>query len=177
VARIRSIKPGFFTSEDVSVLPLRARLTWIGLWTHCDDHGRAKDNTRLIKAALWALDDVSLKDVEEDLVILANCGRITRYQSGGQNYLAVTNWPAHQHPNRPIKSVLPPPPGPPRTEDARRTHGGRTPGGEGRGTEGRGEELARTSDRQPRKPRAPSTSDQRVSAAMDLAADYEARGL
>lgn len=41
MAKIRSIKPDFFTSEDVSALPLRARLTWIGLWTHCDDHGRA----------------------------------------------------------------------------------------------------------------------------------------
>lgn len=183
MARIRSIKPGFFTSEDVSELPLRARLTWIGLWTHCDDQGRAKDNTRLIKAALWALDDVSLKDVEEDLTVLANCGRIVRYQVGGQNYLAVTNWAAHQHPNKPQKSTLPPPPDTHEpvpeagTEPARSAPVVVTVGEEGRGTEGKGGELAHASPRPPTRPRVPSTGDQRVGQALSLADDFEARGL
>lgn len=49
MARIRTIKPSFFRSEDVAALPLRARLLWIGLWTQCDDQGRTKDNKQLIK--------------------------------------------------------------------------------------------------------------------------------
>lgn len=110
MARIRSIKPGFFTSEDVSVLPLRARLTWIGLWTHCDDQGRAKDNTKLIKAAIWPLDAVSLADIEEDLATLADHGRIVRYQVDGKRYLATTNFGDHQKPNKPTPSRLPAPP-------------------------------------------------------------------
>ncbi|MGE3449745.1 MAG: hypothetical protein AB7H92_19420 [Microbacteriaceae bacterium] len=108
--RIRSIKPDFFTSEDVSELPLRARLTWIGLWTHCDDQGRAKDNVKRIKAAIWALDDVSLRDVEEDLATLAENGRITRYEVDGGKYLAITNWRRHQYVPKATASVLPPPP-------------------------------------------------------------------
>lgn len=110
MARIRSIKPGFFTSEDVSRLPLRARLTWIGLWTHCDDQGRAKDNVKLIKAAVWPLDPVTLREIEEDLATLAAHGRIVRYEVDGRRYLAVTNWSDHQKPNRPTTSRLPAPP-------------------------------------------------------------------
>lgn len=108
--RIRTYKPEFFASEDVSVLPFRARLTWLGLWTQCDDHGRTKDNVKLIKAAVWPLDDVSLRDVEEDLATLAGHGRIVRYEVGGVRLLAVVNWHFHQSINRPGKPRFPAPP-------------------------------------------------------------------
>lgn len=110
--RIRTIKPEFFTSEDVSALPLRARLTWIGMWTHCDDHGRTKDAVRLIKAAVWPLDDVSLADVEDDLVTLAAGGRIVRYEVDGKGLLAVVNWHVHQKISNPSKARFPAPPRP-----------------------------------------------------------------
>lgn len=97
MARIRSIKPEFFTSETVSQLPLRTRLTWIGLWTHCDNYGRARDNVKLIKAAVWPLDEVGPKDIEVDLNTLADCGLIVRYVVGGKSFLAVTNWKEHQY--------------------------------------------------------------------------------
>lgn len=97
MARIRNIKPEFFTSEAVSELPIRARLTWIGLWTHCDNHGRARDNVKIIKGAVWPLDNVSLKEIEDDLVTLAAQGRIVRYTVDGKRYLVVTNWGEHQY--------------------------------------------------------------------------------
>lgn len=110
MARIRTIKPSFFESEDVAVLPLRARLLWIGLWTHCDDAGRTKDNARLVKARVWPLDpDVGLKDIEEDLEVLAEKGRIVRYEVDGQRYLQVTNWREHQKIQKPSPSKIPPP--------------------------------------------------------------------
>lgn len=108
--RIRSIKPDFFKSEDVSALPLRARLTWVGLWTQCDDHGRYKDSARLIKGDLWSLDDVSLRDIEEDLAVLEAERRIVRYEVDGKRYLAVVNWHAHQAINRPGRAKHPAPP-------------------------------------------------------------------
>lgn len=112
MARMRTIKPGFFTSEDVSALPFRARLTWIGLWTHCDDHGRTKELVKLIKAAVWPLDDVSLRDVEDDLAALEQGGAIVRYQVSGSRFVAVQNWHFHQKPNRPTESKIPAPPVP-----------------------------------------------------------------
>lgn len=110
MARIRSVKPGFFKSEDVSALSFRARLTWVGLWTQCDDAGRTKDNVKLIKADVWPLDDVSLRDVEDDLVELAAHGRIVRYEADGKQYLQITNW-HHQRIQKPTPSVIPPPTG------------------------------------------------------------------
>lgn len=110
--RIRTIKPDFFKSEDVSALPMRARLTWIGLWTQCDDHGRYKDSARLIKGDLWSLEDVSLADIEEDLAALAAANRIARYQVDGKHYLVIVNWHKHQAINRPSKGVHPAPPFP-----------------------------------------------------------------
>ena len=109
MARIRTIKPSFFCSDDVSALPLRARLTWIGLWTQCDDAGRTKDHPRLIKAAIWPLDNVSLADIEEDLSILYSQGRIVRYEVDNQRFLEITNWGDHQKIDRPSKSRIPAP--------------------------------------------------------------------
>lgn len=142
--RIRTIKPSFFQSEDVSALPLRARLTWIGLWTHCDDHGRTEDNARLIKARIWPLDDVNLRDIEDDLITLAAHGRIVRYDVDGRRYLEIVNWSEHQSINRPSKSRIPPPGAganadssqahPPLSEPSSDTHSGK--GKEGKGMEG-----------------------------------------
>ena len=158
MAKIRSIKPEFFTSEDVSALPLRARLTWIGLWTHCDDHGRAKDNVKLIKAAIWPLDDVSLRDVEEDLAQLAAGGRIIRYEVDGHRYLQVTNW-HHQYIAKPSKAKAPPPPD--HDTEATMSRQGDdsvTTTWEGKGREGKG---TRASARPPATcPRHPQGTDQ-----------------
>lgn len=96
--RIRNIKPEFFTSESVAELPLRTRLTWIGLWTHSDNFGRARDNVRAIKGAVWPLDDdVSIEDIEEDLRTLVEKRRLLRYEVDGKRYLMVTNWGEHQY--------------------------------------------------------------------------------
>lgn len=107
--RIRTIKPEFFTSETVADLPMRARLTWIGLWTYCDDFGRCRDNVKLIKAAVWALDDVSLSHIEKDLTDLQACGLVYRYEVAGKVYLQITNWSEHQRVSHPTVSKIPPP--------------------------------------------------------------------
>jgi hypothetical protein len=150
VPRIRTIKPSFFQSDDVSALPLRARLTWIGLWTQCDDQGRTKDHARLIKAAIWPLDNVSLADIEEDLTTLAEQGRIVRYMAAGQRYLEIVNWDAHQSINRPSPSRIPPP--------SVNGHGPLTEPslGEGKGGEGKGGDARA----QPREPPTPYPAGQ-----------------
>lgn len=167
MARIRTIKPSFFKSDDVSALPLRARLTWIGLWTQCDDQGRTKDHLKLIKADIWPLDQVSLADIEEDLTTLARLGRIVRYEVGGERYLAVTNWSRHQKINRPTVSTIPSPPAglapaeqcvsePRETSSYPQVspHGAFTEGslGEGKGREGKGRERASTREPEPPPP-------------------------
>lgn len=160
LARIRTIKPDFFTSLTIADLSLPARLTFIGLWTTVDDDGRAVDDSRLVKAAVWPLDDRTVVDVASDLDELAMVerpdgarGLIIRYEIGGRRYLCIRNWREHQRIDKPTKSKLPAPPdtapeGPEgKGGSALAEASGSVPGvlaedsrGERKGREGKGEE-------------------------------------
>ncbi|MFC7219308.1 hypothetical protein ACFQLX_14185 [Streptomyces polyrhachis] len=109
MARIRSIKPEFFTSLTVADLSLTARMTFIGLWTHVDDDGRCVDDARLVRAAVWPLDDRVAADVEEDLRVLQEARLVVRYEVEGRRYLTVRNWREHQRIDKPKPSRLPGP--------------------------------------------------------------------
>jgi hypothetical protein len=106
VARIRTIKPEFFTSLSIADLSPLTRLTFIGLWTHVDDAGRCIDDARLIKAAVSPLER-TVAAIETDLVALADQGRVIRYQSDGKRLIQVANWTEHQYINRPRPSKFP----------------------------------------------------------------------
>lgn len=117
--RIRTIKPTFFTSLAISQLSLDTRLTFIGLWTHCDDAGRCVYEPRLIKAALWPLDDlVTPKRVAEMIEELKLFDLIQTYEVDGGQYLQVVGFQEHQRISKPQPSKLPPVPESFRTRSA-----------------------------------------------------------
>lgn len=110
MGRIRSIKPEFSQSEAIVALSRDVRLHFIQLWTYADDYGRGKDEPRVIKGAIWPLDDdVSPEQVEAWQCVLAAEGRIVRYTVGGRQFFEVVNWMEHQKPNRRTESKLPAP--------------------------------------------------------------------
>lgn len=110
MARIRSIKPDFATSEAIAVLSIPARLHFVMLWTYADDEGRGLDNPRLIKAALWPLDDeITTETVESYQQELADAGRIHRYHAGDRDLFEIACFTEHQKPNRPVPSKFPAP--------------------------------------------------------------------
>ena len=110
MARIRTIKPEFFTSLTIGRLSAQVRLTFVGLWTYCDDEGRGVDDPRLIKAAIWPLDEsVKPRGLEEWLTNLAAAGLIQRYEADGRRYLAVVGWKEHQRIDHPRPSIFPEP--------------------------------------------------------------------
>lgn len=112
MARIRSIKPDFFTSEKIASLPLSARLLFIGLWTHVDDNGVTVDNERLINAAIWPLEEDPLEALQrtrEDLRRLSAARLIVRYQAAGKALLFITGWDEHQKVSHPSKPRYPRP--------------------------------------------------------------------
>lgn len=110
MARIRTVKPEFFTSRVTSRLSYGARLTFIGLWTHSDDEGRSLAECRLLKASLWPLDDdVDSAQVLQWLGELSAVGLIVTYRSGPNNLIQVRNWAEHQRVNRPTLSRYPAP--------------------------------------------------------------------
>lgn len=105
MARIRTIKPQFFTSEDVTALAPLARLLFVGLFTECDRDGRVEDRPRTLKMRLLPEDDV---DVDALLWSLVDGGLIRRYEANGLQIIQVSGFQKHQkpHPKEPA-SVLP----------------------------------------------------------------------
>ena len=111
MARIRSIKPEIRTSEKVNSWPVEIRYFWILLWGYTDDHGKGRDNARLIVADSYPLDDsVTAEMVEGWMSTLADDGVIVRYETPAGRFFAIRNWGEHQRPSHPAKSVIPDPP-------------------------------------------------------------------
>lgn len=112
MARIRTIKPEFFTSDDIDQLDADTALLFIGLWTYVDDNGVGRDNAKVITGQLCVLVDDLAKDtarVETGLARLAEHGLIIRYATDGRNLLYVTGWDKHQKISHPGKARFPRP--------------------------------------------------------------------
>jgi hypothetical protein len=110
--RIRSIKPEFWRSSDISKLPIEDRLLFIGLWSYVDDNSVGVDKLAAIAADLFA-DDLendareTFARVSRGLLNLSESGRIVRYTVDGTPYLRITNWAKHQRIDKPAKARYP----------------------------------------------------------------------
>lgn len=108
--RIRSIRPEFWSSEDVAAMDWETRLVFIGLWSYVDDNGVGRDVERLIVAELFPLDEnlheASVR-VQRALKALEAGGQISRYVVAGKPYLHVTAFGEHQVINRPSRGRYP----------------------------------------------------------------------
>ena len=96
VPRIRYIKPGFFTNDELAEIRPVGRLLFIGLWCLADKAGRLEDRPRRIKASILPFDGVSADRLLNEL---AEHGFITRYEVEGQPYIQVINFLKHQRPH------------------------------------------------------------------------------
>ena len=101
MARIRTLKPEFFRSRSLAECSIPARLTFMGLWTEADDHGRGVADAHVLKGALWPLnDEISPEIVEEHLQELAadrgSGAHIRLYEARGRRYFEIRNWKRHQ---------------------------------------------------------------------------------
>lgn len=92
MARIRSIKPEFWTSAQVLECSPIARLLFIGLWNFCDDAGRHVDSLKQIKAEIFPADEILLDDIRGMIDELEQNGLVKRYVAEGQALLQVTGW-------------------------------------------------------------------------------------
>lgn len=99
--RIRSIKPEFWRSRDVTSLPWDTRLVFIGLWSYVDDNGVGWDDLPSIAADLFARDlsvdsTETLRRVSQALSGLEEKGLVVRYKADGKDLLMITGWAKHQ---------------------------------------------------------------------------------
>ena len=109
--RIRSIKPEFWRSTDVTGLPMDLRLLFVGLWSYVDDNGVGIDDDRLIQSDLFALEDdpTAVRAwIRDSLATLSRGGLIHRYQAAGKRLIFVTGWD-HQRIDKPAKPRWPRP--------------------------------------------------------------------
>lgn len=144
MARIRSLKPGFFTNEHLAELPFEGRLCFAGLWTLADRDGRLEDRPRRIKAALFPYDAI---DVDQLLAGLETKGFIVRYTADGVAYIAIPTFAEHQRPKTDeVASRIPAPlsDDPRGKETAPRPYKGQRGTYNGQRTEGEGADGAPT---------------------------------
>ncbi len=101
MARIRSIKPDFWSSEDVISVSRNARLLFIGLWTFADDLGNGPAGPKGLKVKIFPGDqDVSQGKLEKWLYELESQGLVRIYSVDDKQYYHVTTW-EHQRIDKP----------------------------------------------------------------------------
>ena len=106
MARIRTIKPEFFTSEDIVALSPHARLLYIALWCEADKEGRMTWKPNTFKLRYLPADSVDIRALSNELV---NAGLVVLY---GDGLAFIPGFTKHQHVNpRESTSELPPPEG------------------------------------------------------------------
>jgi hypothetical protein len=107
MARLRTLKPGFFTNETLAELPPLARLAFAGLWVQADREGRLEDRPKRLKAEILPYDRC---DFDQILAVLAAHAFIERYEVDGSRYIQVTNFSKHQNPHiKEAASMIPAP--------------------------------------------------------------------
>jgi hypothetical protein len=92
MARIRTIKPEFWTSEEVVECSVSARLMFIGLWNFCDDKGIHPYSIKTIKMEVFPGDDIKLSSIENWLNELIKNALIRTYHIDNKKYLIVNGW-------------------------------------------------------------------------------------
>jgi hypothetical protein len=94
MARIRSIKPGFWTDSKIVRLSCWARLFYIGTWNFAlCEKGHLPDDAFELKLQILPADNVDVEPILEELLI---AGRIERRKTiDGSTYLIVTRLPNH----------------------------------------------------------------------------------
>jgi hypothetical protein len=94
MARIRTIKPEFWTDGTIVSLSLAARLFYIGTWnfTLCD-RGHLPDDATRLKLQIMPADDVDAVALLDELI---TAGRIERIASSGRSFLLIPRFVDHQ---------------------------------------------------------------------------------
>ncbi len=111
MARIRTIKPEFWTNPQVVRVPLAARLLFIGTWNFADDCGNLPRDPEKLKMQVFPSSHDADIEVEPLIVCLIEQGLLIEYSVSdtGERYLHIPTFKKHQVINRPSKPAFPPP--------------------------------------------------------------------
>ena len=101
MSRIRTVKPEFWTSEQVLACSLISRLLFIGMWNFCDDHGVHPASYIRIKAEVFPADDCTIHDVKNWINELIDNNLLREYVIEDEKFWLVTGWKKHQRIDKP----------------------------------------------------------------------------
>jgi hypothetical protein len=150
VARIRTVKPEFFTDERMAQLSALARLLFIGLWCEADREGRLEWRPATLKWKYLPADDCDIAAVCKELV---DAGRVVTYTCENKLYAVIPSFREHQHINqREQDSKIPAPPGTKRVRARASTDNAGSEPVTARG-EGKGRELEGKGSNPPKSPK------------------------
>ena len=107
MARIRTIKPEFWSDEKVGLCSPTARLLFLGLLNFCDDYGNLVRAPRQLKAQIFPYD---VLEVEPLLLELEAQRLAVEYMVDGARYLNIPRFSKHQIVNRKSAPQCPAPP-------------------------------------------------------------------
>ncbi|CAB3784502.1 hypothetical protein [Pararobbsia alpina] len=106
MARIRTIKPDFWTDEKITECSVSARLFFIGCWNFADDNGNTQRSAKKLKMQIFPADAIECEPLIQELM---THGLLMEYSVSGDKYLHVKGFEKHQVINRPSKTGLPKP--------------------------------------------------------------------
>lgn len=106
MARIRTIKPEFWTDEDMAEVSEAACLLAIGLLNYADDEGYFNANPKLIKAAVFPIREPSVS-IPVMLRELSNHGYLSMFSTpDNRDFGLIRNFGKHQVVNKPRASKI-----------------------------------------------------------------------
>jgi hypothetical protein len=101
MARIRTIKPEFCTSEQIVECSTNARLLFVCMLCFCDDAGRHPANTKRLKMEVFPGDNFENSAIRSMVNELLRVGLLTEYTHEKSVFWQVTGWKKHQKIDRP----------------------------------------------------------------------------
>ena len=95
MARIRTIKPDFWTDSKIVALSIPARLLFIGMWNFADDYGCIDDDPMQLRLRIFPADPVDIEPLTDEIVKLGLVRPMVNDVTDETFYL-ITNWRRHQ---------------------------------------------------------------------------------
>ena len=132
MARIRTIKPEFWTDERLTECSLSARLLFIGMLNFSDDNGNQAYSAKRLKMQIFPADAIDTQPLLNELLAQ---GVVIEYAVNGEKFLHIKGFQTHQVINRPSPTKIPQPSKP---DDSVSPPASLTDGEEGNGEEGNG---------------------------------------
>ena len=109
MARIRTIKPEFWSNEKVVDCSPTARLLFVGLWTFSDDRGVHPASSRRIKMQVFPGDDITAEQIDHCINELVNANLLQVFTEDNEKYWHIIGFHEHQKIEKPTYKYAVPP--------------------------------------------------------------------